>query len=199
MARVRPEPAQDRRSIFTEVGLVAEDTMKDVRSPAPNAPSFRHLRPARTVRFRSRNDVFGETANDDESDWESVADEDEARPSVVEVPASYANQNTMSTKFLRLGIFAFVLAIMLPLVSMNGLTPLGVQGNTIPRSTVDANPDAMVVKRADSPTDACKRWSGQSTVVNGTLYMYGFRRSTEPNQADGTWSTFDQGEPRCRR
>lgn len=46
----------------------------------------------------------------------------------------------------------------------------------------------MVVKRADSPTDACKRWAGQSTVVNGTLYMYGFRTSTDQKQTDNTWT-----------
>ena len=87
MAQIRPQPATadgGRRSIFTEVGLVNEHTINTKRSPAPilvTGQASRQQRPSRTVRFRSKNSIFGgeeETKEvDDESDWESVEDEDE--------------------------------------------------------------------------------------------------------------------------
>jgi hypothetical protein len=193
MERVRPQPATGRRrSIFTEVGLVDEDTMRDVRSPAPNATTFKHLRPARTVRFRSHNSIFGEKEkekeNGDESDWESVLDEDESNTPTT-TPIVLPSQSTMPLRLYRLGIFALVLAIMLPILSINPISRVGVQSSTIPRSTIEAQPErSVVVKRADSPVDACKRWAGQSTVVNGTLYMYGFRKNESPKDDQNTWS-----------
>jgi hypothetical protein len=190
MERVRPQPADGRRrSIFTEVGLVDEETSKASRSPAPIATTFKHLRPARTVRFRSTNSIFGEKKDDgDESDWESVVDEDEpckeAAPPTI-LPA----QSTMPLRFYRLGIFAFVLAIMLPIISINPISRVGVSGGVLPRSTIEAqHENALVVKRDTTPTDACKRWAGQSTVVNGTLYMYGFRKNSSPKDTENTWS-----------
>lgn len=192
MERVRPQPAESRRrSIFTEVGLVDEDTMRDVRSPAPLTTTFKHLRPARTVRFRSRNSIFGETEKNDESDWESVMDEDETDAQST-APVALPTSSTMPLRFYRLGIFAFVLAVMLPILSMNPIARVGVRGGTIPRSTIEAQPArSMVVKREDTKVDACKRWAGQSTIVNGTLYMYGFRKNDSPKGDQNTWSKND--------
>lgn len=191
MERVRPQPAEcRRRSIFTEVGLVDESSIRDTRSPAPITTEFKHLRPARTVRFRSKNSIFGEAEKDDASDWESVVDEDESQTtSATPVVSSSTPMNPM--RLYRLGIFAFVLAVMLPIFSMNPAARFGVRGGTIPRSTIEARADrsVLVEKRQDtSPTDACKRWAGQSTVVNGTLYMYGFQRNSEPKGDQNTWS-----------
>jgi hypothetical protein len=186
--RARPQPAEGRRrSIFTEVGLVDEDTMRDARMPAPIASTLKPVRPTRTVRFRSRNSIYGENGKED-SDWESVVDEDESDVSPT-APIALPAQSTMPLRFYRLGLFAFILAVMLPILSLNPMSRVGVRGGTIPRSTIEAQPDrSMVVKRADSPTEACKRWAGQSTIVNGTLYMYGFRQNQSPKEDQNTWS-----------
>jgi hypothetical protein len=192
MERVRPQPAQSRRrSIFTEVGLVDEDTMRDVRSPAPNSTTFKHLRPARTVRFRSTNSIFGEKEKEkekeDESDWESVMDEDDT--DTPNAPTVLPSQSTMPLRLYRLGIFALVLAIMLPIISISPIYRLGVRASSIPGSTIEAQSErSLVVKREDTPVDACKRWAGQSTIVNGTLYMYGFRKNDSPKGDQNTWS-----------
>jgi len=191
MEKVRPQAAERRRrSIFTEVGLVDEDTMRDERSPAPITTTFKHLRPARTVRFRSRNSIFGEAEKDDESDWESVGDEDEPHTSMAP-PVVLSSPSLMPLRLYRLGIFAFVLAIMLPILSMNPAARFGVRGGTLPRSTIEARSERslLVEKRQEtSSTDACKRWAGQSTVVNGTLYMYGFQKNKSPKDDQNTWS-----------
>ncbi|KAH7410252.1 hypothetical protein DE146DRAFT_604899 [Phaeosphaeria sp. MPI-PUGE-AT-0046c] len=187
MEKVRPQPAQGRRrSIFTEVGLVDEDAMRHVRSPAPLTTTFKHLRPPMTVRFRSRNSIFGETEKNDDSDWESVMDEDDSQS---DPPTALPASSSMPLRFYRLGIFAFVLAVMLPILSMSPIARVGVRGGTIPRSTIEAQPErGLIVKREDTQVDACKRWAGQSTVVNGTLYMYGFRKNDSPKGDQNTWT-----------
>jgi hypothetical protein len=43
-------------------------------------------------------------------------------------------------------------------------------------------------KRDNSPTNVCKRWSQQSAVVNGTLYLYGGRATLTPEQTNNEWS-----------
>lgn len=48
--------------------------------------------------------------------------------------------------------------------------------------------DGSLQKRADSATDICKRWSQQTAVVNGTMYIYGGRSTTDASQDDKTWS-----------
>lgn len=45
-----------------------------------------------------------------------------------------------------------------------------------------------IIRRDDSPTDVCKRWSHQSAVVNGTLYVYGGRSTQDENQKSNTWT-----------
>lgn len=197
MEQVRPQPAATsggRRSIFTEVGLIDEHTITTTRSPAPilvTEQPLRQQRPSRTVRFRSRNSVFGGKDDidevDDESDWESVDEDDEVTRSISTEP-TYALSNS---KFYRAGFFAVVLALMLPIIQMISMAPLSVYGSTIARASIASVAErSTLVERADAPTDVCKRWSGQSAIVNGTLYMYGFRTTTDAQQKTDTWSKF---------
>jgi len=45
-----------------------------------------------------------------------------------------------------------------------------------------------VVPRANTNTNVCNRWSQQSTLVNGTIYLYGGRASTDASQASNEWN-----------
>lgn len=134
--------------------------------------------------------MFGEKDGLDEvnseSEWESVDEEDE-----VTRPNSRASAYALSnSRLYRAGFFAIVLALMLPIIQMVSFAPLRVYGSTIPRASITAIAErSTLVDRADSPTDVCKRWSGQSAIVNGTLYMYGFRTTTDAQQKTDTWST----------
>ncbi|KAL7771012.1 hypothetical protein CFE70_000952 [Pyrenophora teres f. teres 0-1] len=201
MERVRPQAApraQGRRmSIFTEVGLVDENRIQEERSPVRTHESLAQLRPVKMLRFKSRNDVFnenGERQADDEDDWESVCDDDgdddeanESTPSTM--TTCTAPIYLAPTKLYRLGLLSLLLALMLPIMQLNPLEHVGVRGDMIPANSIQANTErSMLVRREDSPTDACRRWSGQSAIVNGTLYMYGFRRTTEAQQTQNTWN-----------
>lgn len=194
MERVRPQAAANahgrRMSIFTEVGLVDEERIREERSPIrTHGQSLRRLRPAKMLRFRSRNDVINETKeDDDESDWESVYDEDEESDTLsatTVMPTTY----TMPMKLYRLGLFSIILAMLLPIIQLGPIARMGVRGGIIPRAMIQADAGhSLLVSREDSPTNTCKRWSGQTAVVNGTLYMYGFRTTTDAKQQSDTWT-----------
>ncbi|KAF2007709.1 kelch repeat protein-like protein [Amniculicola lignicola CBS 123094] len=175
-----------RKSVFMEVGLVDENILRRERNPAPiliQNSSPRRVRPSRTVRFRSKNDVF-EVKDEKESEWESASDSDEEVLATINL---HTTQNVMRySRLYRLGLVTMVLALMLPLLQTNALFPLGVKGGVIPRETIGS--DLGVVKREDSNTDVCKRWAHQSTIVNGTLYIYGGRSNTDPKQTSNTWN-----------
>ncbi|KAF8538422.1 hypothetical protein BDD12DRAFT_741343 [Trichophaea hybrida] len=43
-------------------------------------------------------------------------------------------------------------------------------------------------RRDDSPTDVCARWSHQTAVVGGTVYIYGGQAKTQASQKTNTWN-----------
>jgi hypothetical protein len=179
-------------SIFTEVGLVDEDRIREERRAVKTTGGpLISMRPVKMLRFKSRNDIFnaeGRRLDDDEDDWESVCDEDEPSGSSQSTTIA-SSQFFTPTKLYRLGLFSLVLALMLPIIQLNPLKHVGVMGASIAASSIEANVQhSTLVKREDSPTDVCKRYSGQSTIVNGTLYMYGFRSVSDAQQKTNTWS-----------
>lgn len=182
--------ASRRMSIFAEVGLLGEEQIREERRPIQtHGQSLKRMRPAQMLRFRSRHDIINESKEEDhESDWESVCDQDDADVSISPkpiVPASYA----MSTKLYRLSLFSVILALLLPLLQLNPMARFGVRADTVSTASIQAEPEhSLLLARDNSPTDACKRWSGQTAVVNGTLYMYGFRTTTDSHQTSNTWS-----------
>ena len=44
------------------------------------------------------------------------------------------------------------------------------------------------IRRGESLYAVCKRWAGQSAVVNGTLYYFGGRATSSSDQTSNTWS-----------
>lgn len=166
MESAQPQPALRRKSVFLEVGLVDEGTKQRDRSPAPRStptlipdPTPQRLRPARQVRFRSKNDIFGEKEDlaTDDSEWESEPDTEESgwdslatmnarsRPSMFENP-----------RLLRIGLFALALVLILPALQLNPLASMGVRAGVIPAERIEA-----VAKREDTNTEVCKRWAHQ--------------------------------------
>ncbi|KAI5269744.1 hypothetical protein E4T47_06870 [Aureobasidium subglaciale] len=90
---------------------------------------------------------------------------------------------------LKLGAVAIVVAATLPFIQRPSQTKsdaapsIGVDSRAVPRERT------MVLEtRANSPTDVCTRWSHQSAVINGTLYVYGGQATTEPEQTENKWN-----------
>lgn len=167
MEQVRPQPAAQapgrRKSVFMEVGLVDEAQLRRERSPAPILianPSPKRLRPTRVVRFRSQHDVIGqkeENQLEENDEWESASDADDIDYNTLASRRSYASQPVFGSKLYRVGLFALVLAFMLPVLQSSPLSAVGAKGGVIPRATIDP----YIAKREDTNTNICKRWSHQ--------------------------------------
>jgi hypothetical protein len=177
MERVRPQPASAmpgrRKSVFTEVGLVDETTMRRDRNPAPllmSDPTPRRLRPARLVRFRSKHEVFQDDAKSSNgySEWEAATDSDESDFDTTTTMKLYPNQHTFTyTKLYRLALLAVTLALLLPVLQTNPISAVGVKGGVIPPRPAEFVEATAFSKRDDTNTDICKRWSHQCQSKQG--------------------------------
>lgn len=184
-----------RKSVFTEVGLVDETTIRRERSPAPilksdPTPKRSRPRPARLVRFQSKHDVFQDDKKplDEDSEWESTTDSDDSDFEALTTTRLYPNQHVLTySKIYRLALLAIILALLLPILQTNPISTVGVKGGVIPPHPANYVEAAAFSKRDDTNTQVCKRWSHQSTIVNGTLYIYGGRSTTDSTQTTDTW------------
>lgn len=178
-----------RKSVFAEVGLVDEDTIRRERCPTPTLipdPSSQRLRVPKSVRFQCQHNILGDKQtrrSENESEWESDSDTEEsewkALGNMKLQPTMFAN-----SKLYRLGLFALALVLILPILQTNPLFSLGAKAAAVPAERIDAS----IARREDTQTQVCKRWAHQSTVVNGTLYLFGGRSMTDSTQKDNTWN-----------
>lgn len=156
-----------RSSAFVETGLEGEDAVVD-------AKLRRDSRPKLQVRFRSKVDVH---------EPEVVNWQPEPYENVEEMPAYFPT-------LPRLIFLLFCAALILPSLGnspllKNGITPIGAKAGPVGVRT-PSEPRTLPEKRQD--TEVCKRWSGQSAVVNGTFYYYGGRTLSSSTQTADTWS-----------
>lgn len=191
-------PQSRRISIFTEVFDEDEE-----RSPERTLDSMQaRIRLSRKVRFRSDTDTYGEeeAVQSEDDDWEDAEEETNAAsiaPIVLEADIPILKSSNSSSLY-RVGMLALCLALVLPLVQDtlifgdNGHAMLGAMGGLIRRvdkaDNVALIEDTRLTRRQDSSTDYCKRWSQQSAVVNGTMYIYGGRATTSSGQTDNEWN-----------
>ncbi|KAF2269161.1 kelch repeat protein-like protein [Lojkania enalia] len=184
------EPGR-RKSVFLEVGLVDESIIRRERSPTPILVSDppKRIRPARIVRFRTREDIWEQEADYESSEWESTSDSDEMEDNTSAAVALPPSQHfNLYSKLYRIGLLALVLALALPVFQMDSISPVGVKGGAIPTHSIESSKRSPLRKREDTNTNICKRWSHQTAIVNGTLYMYGGRSTTDATQDSDTWN-----------
>ncbi|KAI1335029.1 hypothetical protein F5Y15DRAFT_428518 [Xylariaceae sp. FL0016] len=87
----------------------------------------------------------------------------------------------------RLTLIALLIAVVLPTISYNnGRRKVEISGAD---AGVIRQPVSVILdSRANSPTDVCQRWAGQSAVLNGTLFYYGGRSKTSEDQSSNEWN-----------
>lgn len=110
-------------------------------------------------------------------------------PPFSPVRAKISDGGGMLTKSSpRTPLYTLVVLIMmlceLPFMNKAGSTFIGAQASLIRIRNAEKN----TIKRDNSPTDVCNRWSHQSAVVNGTLYLYGGHAISSSGQTDNTWN-----------
>lgn len=197
MSAVNLQEHGRRRSVFKETGLLNDDPL--VRSITPRPVQ----RPLHNIRFESTSDIS--VSSDDWDEWEGG----DAVESDDEPFSTFDSTNVTSSKvhpsasrplrlltYHRLGMLAAILLIAVPILHNTPIlgkpehTMLGARGGVIPReATTPADlGDYALLKRQDTQTSICKRWSHQSAVVNGTLWIYGGRRMDDASQTSNHWN-----------
>ena len=169
-----------RNSAFLEVGLGGDDAIVD-------AKLRRDSRPKLQVCFRSKIDIVQPKT----IDW------DDSPRSTKNY--SHAEMPLFFPTLPRLLFLALVIVLVIPSLHTS---PLKVDANPVRASRGDIERVRIIergllppmAKRDDSPTVVCKRWSQQSAVVNGTLYLYGGRAITSSDQTSNTWSMLSHFE-----
>lgn len=153
-------------------------------------------RPAHSVRFRSEDDIrlvhldqdadlSGKTRTISQQHTASTSRRNHSLQSQSPLPVG--NRSMM----YRLGVAAFLLVAVVPLLHSTSFfghasMPMRpVSGGVIPERA-----DGIVLDRrqSESPTAVCKRWAQMSTIVNGTLYLYGGQATETETQDTDTWN-----------
>ncbi|KAI4171871.1 MAG: hypothetical protein LQ343_003948 [Gyalolechia ehrenbergii] len=96
----------------------------------------------------------------------------------------------------RLYLLTLLIFILLPLLydtrwlNIPDASVIGVRAGVISRAGTGGDEFSLRRwrKRADTNTDVCSRFSGQSALVNGTIYVYGGHSTQEPGQNESTWT-----------
>jgi hypothetical protein len=174
------ESAKKRRTSIFKEELDADE------SPKSTTTSLK--RPNRRVRFRSLANVF-EAPNFDEMDDTAQGLVSPGYYVSLKEPVESSPRRVSSSRFI---FYTCLIAIALallhnsPLIGGPGISIIGAQGGLI-RSP--AREEIInVIARQDDPTNYCKRWSHQSAMVNGTIYIFGGRMTTTSNQESNTWN-----------
>ena len=173
-----------RSSVFFEVGLGGEDAIVDAKIK-------RDSRPRQQVRFKSKVDIH-------EADPTYYPEEKGGHLATWRQPApAPAFLPTLPRLLFLVCIFLLGIQSWRDIgLSKAGISPIGAKAGPItPKRDRDvASIEATQEKRQD--TTVCVRWSGQSAVVNGTLYYYGGRASQSSSQTADTWSELIKILPR---
>lgn len=179
-----------RASVFKELDL---DTMLDTQAHRTAINPFTS-RP--TQRLRNQPDSFDSVQSDDPSPMSPDGSESSARS---EFAASESEWTTSWRAFSssRLMMLAFVMLVAMPLLydtpilGKAGPSIIGAKAGVI-RSSGPQKKDfvdgKLVTRQAITDTNVCNRWSQQSALVNGTIYLYGGHTTTTADQTSGTWN-----------
>ena len=176
-----------RRSAFIETGLSGEDPLIDAKLERSSS------RPGLQVRFRSKVEIHEPKPVKWGEDEPSIGPHTVYQSNAADVRGSGFN----ACNVMRLLMLALLLATVIPTslgspFVKSGVSPIGAKASPIDPTS---NPAIRTlreehVKRANSPTDVCTRWSQQTAVVNNTMYIYGGQATTQAGQNGNTWSMY---------
>ena len=106
-----------------------------------------------------------------------------------------ASWRTFSSSRLMMLALVFLIAMPLlydtPLLGRAGPSIIGATAGVIKRTELQKKEftgEKLILPRQNTDTNVCNRWSQQSALVNGTIYLYGGRSSTDASQTSHTWN-----------
>ncbi len=172
-----------RVSVFEELDV---DAMPETLSGRPQEDLMNTIRPSR----RLHTDSFSSVQSDDSSyNDEGSISTDKSQNSWIESWHAFSSSRLMMLSLILL--VTMPLLYDTPLLGKAGPSMFGATAGIIKTSTVQERAlvdGKSVVSRANTDTSVCKRWSQQSALVNGTLYLYGGRATKDASQSTKEWN-----------
>lgn len=164
-----------RSSAFLEIGLEGTDPILDDK--------IRNERPKLQMKSRQSNVSGAENCAVESAPPTPMT-------SSQTTPNAASSIHISRIPFMHMALVVALLAIAfptiyVPLAESRSMPAVAQAGVIVPRSET---PATLPAKRQTTGTDICKRWAGQSALVNGTLYYYGGRATTTSDQASNQWS-----------
>ncbi|KAI1267168.1 hypothetical protein F5Y18DRAFT_330766 [Xylariaceae sp. FL1019] len=185
-----------RKSVFREVGL--EDDRKrlhedDDKIPKSEENEFREVTAPNSAPSaesvptkRERNDSVGSTEGQSTGGKSRFSLSRLASGKRPKIKAAAASPPPSTGSLRRVSLIALLVAVVLPAINYNNGRKK-VEGSGVDAGVIRTR-SPILETRANSPKDVCKRWAAQSALLNGTLYYYGGRSITNPDQVDNQWN-----------
>ena len=182
-----------RVSVFRELNV---DTILDANTSHAHRTAIDSLTSRVTQPLRNQPDSFDSLQSDDDSPISPDGSECSGRsvftPSETEWMASW--RAFSSSRLMMLALVLLVTVPLLydtPLLGKAGPSIIGAKAGLIRRTgpqKKDFVDGKLVTRQAITDTDVCNRWSQQSALVNGTIYLYGGHTTTTAEQTSNTWN-----------
>ncbi|KAL9109693.1 MAG: hypothetical protein Q9227_005731 [Pyrenula ochraceoflavens] len=171
------ETPRRRSSIFKEIGLDEVDEKIDIPLPAQPA----RKRPRLPVRFRSTIEEIEQNASANSEPDEYIYLHKSQQPSRL--------TSAMPRIFFLAVLVAIAISSLHSISHMkNRVNPIGATAGPIEPIALKQNIARASLEPRQDPTQYCKRWSQQTALVNGTVYIYGGRMITDQSQTTNTWN-----------
>lgn len=179
-----PRLRQFRAPSSSEVNIdndrLFHTTLSHDSSSYPNDPAIRPSKPRRAESNASNSSL------DDDEEYTNSAQ-------------TSTGWNSFATAAIpsRLMMLAFILLVAFsllhehPILANAGTTKFGASAGPIDTSRLqkkDWVDGKLLISRQNTDTDVCSRWSQQSALVNGTIYVYGGHATTTQGQTSNTWN-----------
>ena len=151
--------------------------------------------------FNSRSNSFDSTESgisptDSQVSFESNDDTVQVQFARIDNGWNRLRRDYPSSRLMMLALVLLVAMPILhdmPLLGQAGPSIIGAKAGVIERPKLQSKDfvGGQLVKRqasTNSDTSVCNRWSHQSTLINGTLYIYGGRSTTDASQTTNEWN-----------
>ena len=182
-----------RVSVFSELNV---DTILDAQTSRAHRTAIDSLTSRVTQPLQNQPESFDSLQGDDTSpispDGSEYSGRSELTPSESEWMTSW--RAFSSSRLMMLALVLLVTIPLLydtPLLGKPGPSIVGAKAGLIRRNgplKKELLDGKLVPRQTITDTDVCNRWSQQSALVNGTLYLYGGHTTTTADQTSNTWN-----------
>lgn len=181
--QTKPQNRRPRVSVFKELDVDAMP--EDLGAQAPTATAT--ARPSPRSHADSFNSIQSTDSSFDGEQYSQLIDRSQ--------DGWLASWRAFSSSRLMMLSLVLLVAVPLlfdtPILAKAGPSILGASAGVIKRSEAQKQSlvaGKLVVPRAPTDTDVCNRWSQQSALVNGTIYLYGGRATKDADQDTNQWN-----------